>query len=107
MAGQLSASAIEIDAFVKDSEKRHLDLVNAIKGLRSFEEQTTATWSGGAREAFDSFMERYYYQADKLNDKLVETCESLRNAGKKYEEQDHDFASKVKDQVSSLDLPAL
>ncbi|MFC9661416.1 WXG100 family type VII secretion target [Nocardia sp. NPDC127606] len=107
MAGQLSASATEIDNFVKTSESKHQDLVTAIQALKTLEDQTTATWSGGARAAFDSFMERYYFQADKLNDKLLETCENLRNAGKKYDEQDHDFASQVKAQVSSLDLPAL
>ncbi|WP_194825944.1 WXG100 family type VII secretion target [Nocardia sp. XZ_19_231] len=107
MAGQLSASKEAIDDFVKTSEQRHLDLVNGIKALKTLEDQTTATWSGGARAAFDSFMERYYFQADKLNDKLLETCENLRNAGKQYDEQDHDFASQVKAQVSSLDLPAL
>ncbi|MEV0551500.1 WXG100 family type VII secretion target [Nocardia salmonicida] len=107
MAGQLDASNEKIGEFAKDIKQRHLDLMTAIRTLKAKEDQTTATWSGGARTAFDSFMERYYFQADKLNDKLLETSEKLVKAGSKYEEQDTDFAQQVKAQVSSLDLPAL
>ncbi|MFE3545501.1 WXG100 family type VII secretion target [Nocardia sp. NPDC059177] len=107
MAGQLNASNEDIGNFAKDIEKRHGDLIVAIRTLKQKEDTTTATWSGAARVAFDSFMERYYYQADKLNDKLLETSEKLVKAGSQYESQDTEFAQRVKDQVSSLDLPAL
>jgi len=107
MAGQLSASNDDIRTFANTAKQKHLDLLNAIKALKVKEDLTTATWSGTARSAFDSFMERYYFQADKLNDKLMETTEALIKAGSKYEDQDTQFAQQVKDQVSSLDLPAV
>ncbi|MFF0542608.1 WXG100 family type VII secretion target [Nocardia thailandica] len=107
MAGQLDASNQAIGDFAKEVTQKHSDLLNAIKALKTKEDQTTATWSGNARAAFDSFMERYYFQADKLNDKLLDTSEKLIKAGSKYEDQDTDFAQQVKTQVSSLDLPAL
>ncbi|WP_278264950.1 WXG100 family type VII secretion target [Nocardia sp. AG03] len=107
MAGQLSADHTQIADFAKDIEKRHSDLILAIRALKQKEDTTTATWSGAARIAFDSFMERYYYQADKLNDKLLETSEKLVKAGSDYEAKDTEFADRVKNSVSSLDLPAL
>jgi len=107
VAGQLSASNEDIGKFANDVKQRHLDLLNAIKTLKAHEETTTATWSGTARSAFDSFMERYYFQADKLNDKLVETAEKLVKAGSNYEDHDTQFAQQVSKQVSSLDLPAV
>ncbi|MGW5315357.1 WXG100 family type VII secretion target [Nocardia thailandica] len=107
MAVKSSTSPQEIEAFANDAKQKHHDLLTAIRALKTKEDQTTATWSGGARQAFDSFMERYYFQADKLNDKLLETTDSLLKAAKQFESQDEDFSAQVKAQVSSLDLPAL
>ncbi|UFT00271.1 WXG100 family type VII secretion target [Nocardia huaxiensis] len=100
-----SVSKEAIDTFADECARQHEDLYKAIRTLKAREDETTATWSGGARVAFDSFMERYYYQADKLNDKLLETSESLRRAGREYETQDDERAQQVRAQVSSLDLP--
>lgn len=107
MAVKASTSPQEIQTFANDCKQKHDDLMTAIRALKAKEDQTTATWSGNARQAFDSFMERYYFQADKLNDKLLQTTDSLLKSAKQFEDQDADFSAKVQQQVSSLDLPAL
>ncbi|QLY31910.1 WXG100 family type VII secretion target [Nocardia huaxiensis] len=105
MAGQAKVDKEALNTFVGQVADDHQKLSDAIVRLKTYEDQVTGTWSGGARAAFDSFMERYYYQADKLSDKLLETAESLRTAGREYETQDDERAQQVRAQVSSLDLP--
>ncbi|GAA5067423.1 WXG100 family type VII secretion target [Nocardia callitridis] len=109
MAGQLNASNELIKQKAKEFQDQHNSLMAAIRQLKTDEDNVTngANWQGAARDAFNAFMERYYVQADKLNDKLMETSEKLIKAGSSYEDQDTDFASKVQAQVSSLDLPAV
>ncbi len=107
MAGQLKASKEELDKFAKNAEAKHAQLMAEIRKVKAVEDQTSATWDGQAQMAFNSFMERYYVQADKLNDKLLETSEKLLKAGSTFESQDEEFASRVNNAVSSLDLPAV
>ncbi|MEV0293278.1 WXG100 family type VII secretion target [Nocardia sp. NPDC050710] len=109
MAGQLKADNALIGQKAKEFQEQHNNLMLAIRQLKTDEDNVTngANWQGMARDAFNAFMERYYVQADKLNDKLMETSEKLIKAGSSYEDQDTDFAQKVQAQVSSLDLPAV
>lgn len=107
MAIKASASAQEITDFANNAKQRHQDLVEHIRSVQTLEEQTTATWSGQARAAFDQFMERYYLQAGKLNDKLAQTADNLLTSAKQYDTHDQDFHAKVNAQASSLDLPAI
>ncbi|MFF2087726.1 WXG100 family type VII secretion target [Nocardia sp. NPDC058176] len=105
MSGQLKASPEEIATFAKETESKEQDLRDRIVALKAQEDATTATWGGQARAAFDTFMEAYYVQAHKMNDKLGDTAEKLAKVGTNYESQDQEFASKVQAQASSLDLP--
>ncbi|MEU7631946.1 WXG100 family type VII secretion target [Nocardia sp. NPDC049190] len=105
MAGQLEASDEAITKFVNNCRQRHQDLQAAITTLNSKSDQTTATWSGAARQAFDTFMDNYFAQARKLNDQLDQTSDKLAHAGRKFSDQDQQFAQQVAAQASSLDLP--
>ncbi|MGO4615579.1 WXG100 family type VII secretion target [Nocardia sp. 2YAB30] len=107
MAGSLSADNALIGQKAKEFQEQHNNLMLAIRQLKTDEDNVTngANWQGQARDAFNAFMERYYFQADKLNDKLMETSEKLIKAGSTYEDQDTDFAQQVQAQVSSLELP--
>ncbi|APE33299.1 hypothetical protein BOX37_04190 [Nocardia mangyaensis] len=93
--------------FAKEVEKKHGDLVGAIVKLKGQEDFLTATWQGTARNAFDTFMETYYRQADRMNDQLAQTAESLIKVGSDYEAQDVEYSSRISNQVSSLDLPPM
>jgi WXG100 family type VII secretion target len=108
-AGHLDASPELIAQKAKEFQEQHNNLMLAIRQLKSDEDNVTngASWNGKARDAFNAFMERYYFQADKLNDKLMETSEKLIKAGSSFEDQDLDFSRQVQAQVSSLDLPAV
>ncbi len=102
-----SLSTEQVKEFSGKVEARHAELMGKIRQLKSDEDQLTATWSGEARAAFDAFMERYYVQADKMNDKLLETSQKIMKMGNEFAAQDADFSARVKAQVSSLDLPAV
>ncbi|WP_227998582.1 WXG100 family type VII secretion target [Nocardia australiensis] len=107
--GKLVADKTIIDAKAKEFQEQHNNLMLAIRQLKTDEDNVTngANWQGQARDAFNAFMERYYYQADKMNDKLAETGEKLVKMGTSFEGQDDEFSRKVQAQVSSLDLPAV
>jgi len=107
MAGQLTVTLPELDRFKQQMEDAHQKLITHIQSTKSDQERTTATWSGGARAAFDTFMERYYEQAQAMNNKLANTVESLMKAGKDYGAQDDQFQQDIAKQNSSLDLPAI
>lgn len=105
MAGQLEAKEPAITAFADNCAKRHHALGVAIQALNRKSDDTTATWSGQARTAFDALMDAYFEQARKLNDTLDQTGDSLRKAGKAFVAQDEQFAQQVSQQASSLHLP--
>ncbi|MET9488710.1 MULTISPECIES: WXG100 family type VII secretion target [unclassified Nocardia] len=107
MAGAFEASNELIQAKAQEFKKTHDMLMHAIADLKRDEDNMTvgSNWQGGARDAFNAFMERYYFQADKLNDKLVQTTENLIRVGSNYEEHDQDYKAQINAQVSSLDLP--
>lgn len=107
MAGQLSASIPQMDKFKQEMEQAHGNLIKHIQMTKGDQEQTTASWSGQARAAFDTFMERYYEQAQAMNNKLANTAESLMKASKDYSAQDEQFQQDISKQNSSLDLPAI
>lgn len=106
MAIKASASAQDITNFANNAKQRHQDLIEHIRSVQLLEEQTTATWSGQARAAFDGFMVQYYEQARKLNDKLSETAENLQTSANQYDTHDQDFRAKVSAQAAGMDLPA-
>ncbi|MEV0252206.1 WXG100 family type VII secretion target [Nocardia sp. NPDC050712] len=105
----VKADATIIAQKAKEFQEQHASLAAAIKSLKADEDAVTtgANWNGQARDAFNSFMERYYFQADKMNDKLAETSEKLVKMSGSFSDQDTDFSSKLQAQVSSLDLPAV
>ncbi|MFE9582179.1 WXG100 family type VII secretion target [Nocardia sp. NPDC006044] len=105
MAGQLQADNILIEKFAQNCSDRHTALQNAITALNTRSDETTATWSGQARKAFDALMDAYFEQARRLNDTLDQTSDSLRKAGKSFAAQDEQFAQQVSQQASSLTLP--
>ncbi|MGV9820305.1 WXG100 family type VII secretion target [Nocardia xishanensis] len=107
MADNLKADSALIAQKAKEFQEQHSNLMTAIRQLKADEDAVTngANWQGQARDAFNAFMERYYFQADKMNDKLMETSEKLVKMSGQFSDQDSDFASKVQQQVSSLDLP--
>ncbi|WP_216914526.1 WXG100 family type VII secretion target [Nocardia sp. NBC_01377] len=107
MAEQLKADSTVIAQKAKEFQAQHDSLMIAIRTLKADEDNVTngANWQGQARDAFNSFMERYYYQADKMNDKLMETSEKLVKMSGNFQDQDDTFSSKVQAQISSLDLP--
>ncbi|MFC9474218.1 WXG100 family type VII secretion target [Nocardia sp. NPDC055002] len=107
MAVKASVNAEAVKTFAHGCEDKHAALVKAIRDLKTFEDQLTATWTGEAKFAFDSFMERYYFQADKLNDKLLQTVENLMTTSGKFTNADEAFRDTVASHTSSLDLPAL
>ncbi|MGF6884066.1 WXG100 family type VII secretion target [Nocardia sp. GAS34] len=107
MAGQLLADHAAMDAFKQKMEDAHQKLIAHIQATKADQERTTQTWSGAARGAFDTFMERYYEQAQAMNNKLANTAESLMKAGKDYAAQDEQFQQDIAKQNSSLDLPAI
>ncbi|MFR9752231.1 WXG100 family type VII secretion target [Nocardia sp. 004] len=107
MAVKASVNAEAVKAFAQQCEGKHQTLITAIRNLKAYEDSLTANWSGDAKRAFDSFMERYYFQADKLNDKLLQTVDNLVKTSGKFSEQDQVFMQNVQSQASSLDLPAL
>ncbi|WP_194817402.1 WXG100 family type VII secretion target [Nocardia sp. XZ_19_385] len=106
---QFVATTEEINAKAKEFQEQHDRLMQSIRTLKADEDNVTngANWQGAARDAFNSFMERYYVQADKMNDKLMETSEKLLKMSNSFDENVNDHASKVQAQMSSLDLPAL
>ncbi|MEU0540259.1 WXG100 family type VII secretion target [Nocardia sp. NPDC005978] len=107
MAGAFEASNELIQAKAQEFKQTHETLMHLIADLKRDEDAMTvgSNWQGGARNAFNAFMERYYFQADKLNDKLMTTTENLIRVGSNYEEHDRDYEARVKAQTSSLDLP--
>lgn len=107
MAGAFEASNELIQAKAQEFKQTHETLTALIAQLKRDEDAMTvgSNWQGGAKNAFNSFMERYYFQADKLNDKLMQTTENLIKVGSNYEEHDRDYAAQVNNQISSLDLP--
>ena len=109
MAGAFEASNELIQAKAQEFQQTHDMLMHAIADLKRDEDTMVAgaNWRGGAADAFNAFMQRYYFQADKLNDKLMHTTETLIKVGSHYEEHDNDYESKVDAQISSLDLPAV
>ncbi|WP_196054493.1 WXG100 family type VII secretion target [Nocardia aurantiaca] len=109
MAGAFEASNELIQAKAQEFQNTHDMLMHAITDLKRDEDSMVAgsNWRGGAADAFNAFMQRYYFQADKLNDKLMHTAETLIKVGSNYEEHDRDYESKVNAQISSLDLPAV
>ncbi|MGW4243792.1 WXG100 family type VII secretion target [Nocardia sp. NPDC004722] len=109
MAGAFEASNDLIQAKAQEFQKTHEMLMHTIADLKRDEENMVAgsNWKGGAADAFNAFMQRYYYQADKLNDKLMHTAETLIKVGSNYEDHDQDYKAKVNAQMSSLDLPAV
>ncbi|UGT39615.1 WXG100 family type VII secretion target [Nocardia yamanashiensis] len=109
MAGAFEASNELIQAKAQEFKKTHETLMIMIRDLKRDEDNMTvgSKWEGEARKAFNAFMERYYFQADKLNDKLMQTSENLIKAGSSYEDHDRDYSAQVNAQMSSLDLPAV
>ncbi|MEV0707545.1 WXG100 family type VII secretion target [Nocardia aurea] len=109
MANSMKADATIIAQKAKEFQEQHNSLMIAIRTLKADEDNVTngANWQGQARDAFNAFMERYYFQADKMNDKLMETSEKLVKMSGSFQDQDDAFSSKVQAQVSSLDLPAV
>ncbi|GAA5081701.1 MULTISPECIES: WXG100 family type VII secretion target [Nocardia] len=105
MAGQLEASETLIAEFAKNCRDRHNALQNSITALNAKSDDTTATWKGQARAAFDSLMDNYFAQARKLNDTLDQTADKLTKAGQAFAAQDEQFAQQVTQQASSLNLP--
>ncbi|MFI6171586.1 WXG100 family type VII secretion target [Nocardia sp. NPDC051052] len=105
MAGQLSANQDVIRDFANNCRDRHRDLETAVKLLAGRKEDTVATWSGQAKEAFNNLMNSYFEQARKLNDALDQTADKLTKAGQAFAAQDEQFAQQVKQQASSLTLP--
>ncbi|MBA4857711.1 WXG100 family type VII secretion target [Nocardia farcinica] len=105
--GNFVADTAAINAKAKEFQEQHNNLMLAIRQLKTDEDNVTngANWQGAARDAFNAFMERYYFQADRMNDKLMETSEKLLKMSGQFNEHDQDHASKVQAQVSSLDLP--
>ncbi|GAB2669973.1 WXG100 family type VII secretion target [Nocardia goodfellowii] len=106
---QFVATTEEINAKAKEFQEQHDRLMASIRTLKSDEDNVTngANWQGAARDAFNAFMERYYVQADKMNDKLMETADKLFKMSNSFDENVNDHAAKVQAQMSSLDLPAL
>ncbi|WP_068057036.1 WXG100 family type VII secretion target [Nocardia xishanensis] len=110
MSGTAQSTDVDAEAlkaFAQQCEDRHARLVAEINRVKAHEDATTATWNGDARRAFDSFMERYYYQADKVNDKLLQTVENMVKASNKFTDSDQVFQQSVQQHASSLDLPPL
>ncbi|WP_167472212.1 WXG100 family type VII secretion target [Nocardia arthritidis] len=106
MAGSLKASPDALNTFSKTIQQKHSDLLTEIGRVRTAEQTTTATWDGEAKRAFEAFMEQYFTQAQKMNDKLQETAEKIVKAGTQYQDRDDQNAQAVKNVVSSLDLPS-
>lgn len=104
-----SAELEGLDSEVVRFVKRHDAIAAEITKLKAIEDGITegSNWKGAARQAFNAFMERYYFQADKMNDQLMETAESLRKMSGILSEHDEAFSAQVTEQVSSLDLPAV
>ncbi|MGC4992953.1 WXG100 family type VII secretion target [Nocardia salmonicida] len=98
-----------LDSEVVRFVDRHGQIADAIKALKTREDMITdgSNWKGAARDAFNQFMERYYFQADKMNDQLMQTSENLRKMSGTLTDHDSEFSAKVNQQVSSLDLPAV
>jgi WXG100 family type VII secretion target len=105
--GKLEATPALIRQKAQEFQQQHDAIMGHIKALKAEEDHLSSMWDGAARNAFNSFMERYYFQADKMNDKLAQTGESLLQMSNKFEDSDLDFSTKVNAQVSSLDLPAV
>lgn len=107
MAGQFDASPELMDRFSKDMDAQHQKLIAHIQSTKNDQEHTTASWSGAARGAFDTFMERYYEQAQAMNNKLASTVDALMKTSKEYAKSDETFQQDIAKQNSSLDLPAI
>lgn len=109
MVDNLQADTSGILDQAKKFRDQHDNLLTAIRQLKSDEDNMTngSNWQGAARDAFNAFMERYYYQADKMNDQLMQTAEKLMKVSGTLTDSDSDFSRQVQAQVSSLDLPAV
>ncbi|MEV6658711.1 WXG100 family type VII secretion target [Nocardia fluminea] len=107
MAVKASVDAEAVKTFAQGCEDKHARLVQEIVKLKNLEDRLTASWSGEAKMAFDSFMERYYFQADKLNDKLLQTVENLATTSGRFSNADQVFKESVTTHANSLDLPAI
>jgi|GEM_PF-6572235 len=107
MAGQLNASPQLMDDFSKKMDTTHGSLLTHISSTKADQEHTTASWSGGARGAFDTFMERYYEQAQAMTNKLASTVDALMKTSKAYAQSDETFQQDIAKHNSSLDLPAI
>ncbi|MEU2256466.1 WXG100 family type VII secretion target [Nocardia xishanensis] len=109
MANEVIADTAGLVQQAQKFREQHDGIMAAIRQLKSDEDNMTngANWKGQARDAFNAFMERYYFQADKMNDQLMETADKLIKMSGSFEDQDADFSAKVQAQVSSLDLPAV
>ncbi|RBO88870.1 WXG100 family type VII secretion target [Nocardia puris] len=109
MSNGVNTDTAALSVKAKEFREQHDSLMIAIRTLKADEDAVTngANWQGAARDAFNAFMERYYFQADKMNDKLMETADKLLKMSGSFNDQDQDHAAKVQAQVSSLDLPAV
>ncbi|WP_446224435.1 WXG100 family type VII secretion target [Nocardia sp. IBHARD005] len=98
-----------LDSEVARFVQRHDEIAAAIKALKALEDGITtgSNWQGAARDAFNAFMERFYFQADKMNDQLMQTSENLRKMSGTLTDHDVAFKGQVDAQMSSLDLPAV
>lgn len=107
MPGEILAQHDLIAAKIKDFETQHAKLAQAITDLKRDEDAITtgSNWRGTARDAFNAFMERYYFQADRLNDKLLQTSLNLGKMNSQFSDQSADFTSQIQAQVDSLNLP--
>ena len=100
----LKASPAEIQKFSSDMHDKHGQLISLINQVKANEDATTATWSGEARGAFDSFMERYYELARQMNNQLQQTADNVASAGKTFEGADQSHSADIANASSSLNL---
>ncbi|MBL1075124.1 WXG100 family type VII secretion target [Nocardia sp. 2] len=97
MAAKLGVETENLRTFASECEQQHGVLEANIGRFKKTEDDITATWTGSARDAFNAFMERYYAQAEKVNDKLLETVESLMKTSGHFSEQDQVFSKSLTD----------
>lgn len=107
MSEKFTCKPEQVTTFAHKCEDKHTELVTAIRNLKTYEDNLTQTWNGQAKLAFDSFMERYYYQADRVNDKLLETIQNLIKISGQFADADAQFKQQVSSHTGALDLPAL
>ncbi|RJO72136.1 WXG100 family type VII secretion target [Nocardia panacis] len=105
MAGNLTASTDDIDAFANSIRTQHDSLSQAIQQLRTLEHNTSASWNGEAAKAFTSFMEIYFSQAARMNDQLQETADKIAKASGKTTDHDQHSAKAVSAVIHNMTLP--